>query len=191
MEVQSKFLKVIIPNAKLAYTLELIQVHDNEPTWVGINTILPNRITKLALTQHLFPQLGEYSQIKSEVVYGQDRKSRVDFCLTGNDGQPPIYIEVKNTTLAAGTLALFPDTETTRGQKHLRELTALLPQTRAVMLYFINRGDCTEFSPGDDLDPLYGKLLREAIAQGLEVLACRFEVLPAGVRYLGLATLKI
>ncbi|MBW4611999.1 MAG: DNA/RNA nuclease SfsA [Desmonostoc vinosum HA7617-LM4] len=178
------------PNRKLAYTLELIQVHDNEPTWVGVNTALPNRVVKLALAQHLFPELGDYSQIKTEVVYGQDKKSRVDFWLTGIDILP-IYLEVKNTTLAQKTLALFPDTETTRGQKHIRELMALLPLTRAVMFYFINRGDCTEFAPGDSTDPIYGKLLREAIALGLEVLPCRFDISPEGIRYLGLARLEI
>lgn len=179
------------PNRKLAYTLELIQVYDNEPTWVGVNTALPNRVVKLALEKHLFPELGNYKYIKGEVVYGQDKKSRVDFFLTGSDDDRPIYLEVKNTTFSQGTLALFPDTETTRGQKHLRELSVLLPQTRAVMLYFINRHDCTEFAPGDTTDPIYGRLLREAIALGLEVLPCRFDISPAGIRYLGLAKLKI
>jgi sugar fermentation stimulation protein A len=172
---------------KLAYTLELIQVNDNEPTWVGINTALPNRIIKLALAQHLFPELGNYTFIKGEVPYGIDKKSRIDFLLTGNDTELPVYVEVKNTTLASGRLALFPDTETTRGQKHLRELTALLPHSRAVMLYFINRADCTEFAPGDSTDPVYGKLLRNAFAMGVEILPCRFEITPIGVRYLGLA----
>jgi sugar fermentation stimulation protein A len=98
---------------------------------------------------------------------------------------------VKNTTLAQNQLALFPDTVTTRGQKHLEELTALLPSTRSVMLYFINRGDCSEFSPGDEFDPHYGQLLRQGISQGLMVLPCRFEVSPQGLRYLGLAQLSI
>lgn len=179
------------PKRKLAYTLELIQVHDNEPTWVGVNTALPNRIVKLALAKYLFPELGNYSQIKSEVVYGLDKKSRVDFFLTGSETELPIYLEVKNTTWAQGTLALFPDTETTRGQKHLRELMALRPLARSVMLYFINRGDCTEFAPGDCQDPVYGELLRQAIALGVEVLPCRFDISPEGIRYLGLAKIKI
>ncbi|MBD2355068.1 DNA/RNA nuclease SfsA [Tolypothrix sp. FACHB-123] len=179
------------PKRKLAYTLELIQVDDNYPTWVGVNTALPNQIVKLALARYLFPELGEYSHIKGEVVYGQDKKSRVDFFLTGIDAERPIFLEVKNTTWCQGSLALFPDTETTRGQKHLRELMALLPQSRAVMLYFINRGDCTEFAPGDTTDPIYSKLLRDAIALGLEVLPCRFDISPEGIRYLGLAKLKI
>jgi sugar fermentation stimulation protein A len=59
------------------------------------------------------------------------------------------------------------------------------------MLYFINRGDCTAFSPGDTTDPLYGKLLREAVAAGLEVFPCRFNVNPEGIEYLGLAELRL
>lgn len=177
-----------VPTRKLPYTWEAIEVNDNEPTWVIVNTALPNRIVKLALAQQLFPELGSYSQIRCEVPYGADRKSRVDFLLTGDR---PIYIEVKSTTWAQQRLAMFPDTETIRGQKHLRELSALLPHARAVMFYAINRGDCTQFAPGDAADPVYGQLLREAMQLGLEVLPCRFEVTPVGVRYLGLADLKI
>jgi sugar fermentation stimulation protein A len=178
-------------NRKLAYTLELIQVNDNQKAWVGVNTALPNRVIKLALEKRLFPELGEYEQVKGEVVYGKDRKSRIDFYLTGSAEERPIYLEVKNTTWCQGTLALFPDTETTRGQKHLRELMEVLPASRSVMLYFINRGDCVEFAPGDTTDPVYGQLLREAINLGLEVLPCRFDISPEGIRYLGLAKLKI
>lgn len=178
------------PTRKLPYTLEMIQVSDNDPTWVGVNTALPNRIIKLALEKFLFPELGSYSQVRFEVPYGKDKKSRVDFLLTGSDADRPIYLEIKSTTWVQGQLALFPDTETTRGQKHLRELTALLPQARPVMLYFINRGDCPFFAPGDTADPVYGKLLRAAIALGLEILPCRFEITPTGIRYLGLAESK-
>jgi sugar fermentation stimulation protein A len=172
------------PRRKLAYTWEMIQV---DSVWVGINTALPNQIIKLALEQHLFPELGSYQTVRSEVAYGQNNTSRVDFLLTG--GARSIYVEVKNTTWSIDDIAVFPDTETTRGQKHLRELTNLLPDCRAVMLYFINRGDKTKFSPGDTTDPSYGKLLRTGIDKGLEILPCRFEVDPQGVKYLGLAEL--
>lgn len=177
---------------KLPYTWEAIEVQDTVPTWVGVNTALPNRVVKAALLAHLFPELGDYSQVLGEVAYGQDKKSRVDFLLTeGEAATPRIYVEVKNTTWAQDTVVLFPDTVTTRGQKHLRELTRLLPQFRAVMLYFINRGDCTHFAPGDSADPVYGRLLREAIDLGLEVLPCRFQNTPEGLRYLGLAKLVL
>lgn len=205
------------PKRKLAYTWEAVQLQegDRPPIWVGTNTNLPNRVVRSLLERRLIPELGPYGAIRSEVKYGAGDRSRIDFVLdpvnpvgtslgdapgdasghdcSGHDLIAPsdrsIYLEVKNTTWTdGGTLALFPDTVTTRGQKHLRELTALLPEYRAVMLYFINRGDCDRFAPGDGPDPEYGRLLRVAIAQGLEVLPCRFEVTPQGFEYRGLAT---
>ncbi|MFQ4137719.1 DNA/RNA nuclease SfsA [Nodosilinea sp. PGN35] len=179
------------PKRKLAYTWELAEVRDTVPTWAGVNTALPNRVVKSLLEARQIPELGDYTTIRPEVRYGGDGKSRIDFVIAGPDAEPVTYIEVKNTTWAKGTLALFPDTVTTRGQKHLKELTALIPQAQAVMLYFINRGDCTTFAPGDVADPTYGLLLRQAVAQGVKVLPCRFEVTPAGLRYLGLAPLRL
>ncbi len=181
------------PARKLGYTWEMIQVCDpiaGEPTpatWVGVNTGMPNRIVKLALEKHLLQELGTYETIQAEVPYGTNRSSRIDFRLTGTPDDRPIYLEVRSTTWVRDRVALFPDTVTTRGQKHLKEMTALLPEARAVMLYFINRGDRTLFASGDSADPTYGELLRQGVAEGLEVLPCRFEVTPEGIRYLGLA----
>lgn len=177
------------PKRKLAYTWELIEVQDNGPAWVGTNTGLPNKVTKLALEQRLLPELGEYREIRCEVPYGADKRSRIDFLLLGAD--KPTYVEVKSTTWVQQELALFPDTVTTRGQKHLQELMALIPEANPVMLYFINRGDCPYFAPGDKADPTYGRLFRAAIAAGVKVLPCRFEVTPVGIRYLGLADLQL
>jgi sugar fermentation stimulation protein A len=174
------------PKRKLAYTWEMIQVNK---TWVGVNTGLPNRVVKLGLEKGIFPQLKNYDRIRCEFPYGRDNKSRVDFLLNGDNNLKTVYLEVKNVTLAEENLALFPDTVTTRGQKHLRELMALLPESRAIMLYFINRGDCDRFAPADSYDRLYGKMLREAVEVGVEVLPYRFEITPQGISYLGLATL--
>jgi sugar fermentation stimulation protein A len=174
------------PQRKLGYTLELIEINQ---TWVGVNTNLPNKVVKIGLEKKIFPLLGEYEQVRSEVVYGKDKKSRIDFLLTG--GEKPIYVEVKNTTYTKGNLAIFPDTETTRGQKHLDELMSIMPESRGVMLYFINRGDCDQFAPGDDTDPVYGQLLRKAVKQGLEILPCKLAVTPEGISYLGLAEIKL
>lgn len=173
------------PKRKLAYTWEMIQI---DSTWVGTNTAIPNRVVKLALEQKLFPELAtRYNKVRSEVPYGKDNKSRIDFLLTGGELQPPIYVEVKSVTLSTSNVALFPDTVTTRGQKHLLELSQLVPDIKAIMLYFINRGDCDTFAPSDRCDPKYGELLRQAVAKGVEVLPYRFEITPQGISYLGLA----
>jgi sugar fermentation stimulation protein A len=171
------------PRRKLAYTWEAIDING---TWVGVNTFLPNRVVKILLENRTIGELDGYETVRSEVPYGEGNRSRIDFLLTG--GERPIYLEVKNTTLAAGTVAMFPDTESTRGQKHLEELMAA---SRAVMLYFINRSDCTHFAPGKSADRRYTELLQLAIQQGLEVLPCRFDVSAEGISYLGLADLSI
>ena len=99
----------------------------------------------------------------------------------------PIYVEVKNTTWSDGDLALFPDTVTERGQKHLVELTALVPGARAVLVPCLSRGDVTRFAPGDSADPRYGELFRAAAAAGVEVLPCRYSFDATAVTWLGLA----
>lgn len=175
------------PKRKLAYTWEMIGVNqDTKPTWVGVNTAMPNRIIKLALEQKLLPELsGRYHTIRTEVPCGSEKKSRLDFLLS--DRHTSTYLEVKSATWAEGNTALFPDTVTTRGQKHLRELMGVLGATKAGILYFINRGDCDRFAPGDARDPIYGELLREAIAKGVEVFPYRFEITPQGIYFRGFA----
>jgi sugar fermentation stimulation protein A len=176
------------PNRKLAYTWELIQV-DDPPTWVGVNTSLPNRAVRKLLEAGAIAPLAQYQELRSEVPYGQE-KSRIDFLLTDAKGKST-YIEVKNTTWTDGPLALFPDTVTTRGQKHLRELMGVVPEARAGLIYFVNRGDCTAFAPGDTRDPEYGVLLRQAVDCGVEVYPCGFEVSPEGITFTGVLPLKL
>lgn len=176
------------PKRKLAYSWEAIYLDDQ---WIGINTSLPNRIIGNMLEHHLIPELEPYSNVRSEVAYGQE-KSRIDFLLTETATNRQIYVEVKNTTWAIANLALFPDTVTTRGQKHLRELMNVMDnptqQTESALIFFINRGDCDRFASGDQADPEYGNLLKTAIAKGVKVLPCRFEIEPPHVIYRGLAS---
>ncbi|MDX1977327.1 MAG: DNA/RNA nuclease SfsA [Pseudanabaenaceae cyanobacterium bins.68] len=174
------------PQRKLAYTWEMIEV---DQVWVGINTAMPNRIIGHMLRHQMLNSLPSYQLVQPEVKYGAEG-SRIDFLLAGSSHNT--YLEIKNTTWAEADLALFPDTVTTRGQKHLRELSQICAATsQAVILYFINRADCSVFAPGDRADPVYGQLLRQAIAAGVQVLACRFAVSPEAVKYLGLAELLL
>ncbi len=175
------------PKRKLKHTWEAIQI---DGTWVGVNTAAPNRIVARGLAEGWFPELAGFTKLKREAPYGS-QKSKIDFLLTAADGSLT-YVEVKNTTWCRGNRALFPDTVTTRGQKHLQELMEMAAAGhRAVMLYFIHRGDCHEFSPGDDKDPEYGALLRQAVGCGVEILPYRFAVSPEGVECLGKAAVML
>ncbi|NMF57687.1 DNA/RNA nuclease SfsA [Pseudanabaena yagii] len=174
------------PKRKLAYSWEAIYLDDE---WIGINTSLPNRVIGYMLDRHLLPELEPYTTVKSEVAYGNE-KSRIDFLLTDDNCHKKTYVEVKNTTWCIGNLALFPDTVTTRGQKHLRELMSVISEdTNAALIFFINRGDCDRFAAGAKADPEYDRLLTEAIARGVKVLPCRFKIEPTKITYLGLANL--
>jgi sugar fermentation stimulation protein A len=184
------------PARKLAWTWEQAEVPgaDGEPVWVGVNTALPNHLVRATIeTGSLEPWLGPIGAIRAEVPYGEGRRSRIDLLLTpAPQATDPrlIYLEVKNTTWSDGDLALFPDTVTERGQKHLQELMALLPEARAVLLPCLSRADVTRFAPGDRADARYGDLFRQALAAGVEVLPCRFSFSAAAVHWLGLATVE-
>ncbi len=184
------------PARKLAFTWEQAEVPgaSGEPIWVGINTALPNRLVRATIEAGLLkPWLGPIGAIRAEVPYGKGRRSRIDLLLTPVEGASdprPVYVEVKNTTWTTGDLALFPDTVTERGQKHLNELMALLPEARAVLLPCLSREDVQRFAPGDAADPAYGELFREALARGVEVLPCRYRFEAECISWLGLATVE-
>jgi len=155
-------------NDKRKYRLswQAVQVGD---TWVNVDTGLPNAEVFCAITEGRVPALVGYANAKREVKYGTN--SRIDVLLE-DDKKGLCYVEVKNTTLVDGDVAMFPDAVTSRGLKHLGELTEVVRQGhRAVQFFFVSRNDVTSFRPADDIDPAYCKGLREAAAAGVEVIA--------------------
>ena len=67
---------------KLPFTWEQVCVKDqnNEEVWVGINTLFANKLIKKVIERNLFQEIiGEVETIKSEVLYGKDKKSRSCF----------------------------------------------------------------------------------------------------------------
>ncbi|MBC2735091.1 MAG: DNA/RNA nuclease SfsA [Desulfobacteraceae bacterium] len=154
------------PKRKYPYTWELIQMPDS---LVGVNTLVPNRLVKHAIRTDQVAPLRGYTEVRSEVQMGA--RSRVDLMLQDDD-RGTCHVEIKNCTMVRDGLARFPDAVTTRGLKHLHELTAQLSErNRSVMFYLIQRMDAEEFRPADDIDPAYGKALRQAVARGVEILA--------------------
>ena len=168
------------PTRKLAWTWEQAEVPgaDGQPCWVGINTALPNRLIRAAIEAGCLKDVVDPTvEISPEVAYGENKRSRIDLLLTPkSDSADPrkIYVEIKNTTWSEGSLALFPDTVTERGQKHLRELMSVLPNARALLVPCISRDDLHAFAPGDSADPRYGELFRQAVSRGVEVFPCAF-----------------
>jgi sugar fermentation stimulation protein A len=161
---------------KYRHSWQAIQVGD---TWVNVDTGLPNAEVHAALVEGRVPALADYDTARREVKYGQN--SRIDVLLERADGSR-CYVEVKNTTLADGDVALFPDAVTERGRKHLGELAAMVAEGhRAVQFFFVSRDDVTSFRPADHIDPAYAEALRAAAAAGVEVMAWSARVEPDSI----------
>jgi len=138
---------------------------------VSIDSHVPNRLTEEAIRQRLLPEFDGYDLVSSEYIY---EDSRFDFLLSHEDRR--MLLEVKSCTLVRGSRALFPDAPTQRGQRHLRTFMSALEQAfEATVLFVVQRADAGSFSPNDDTDPEFGKVLREAASRGVRVYAynCR------------------
>lgn len=165
---------------KLPFTLEW--THSGE-SWIGVNTHRANRIVEEALLANQIAPFKDYGNIKAEEKY---EDGRIDFFLSEHNEKPDCFIEVKNVTLKSldcADLALFPDTVTTRGLKHLKLLERIVTEDkRAAMIYLVNREDVTKFSPAAQIDPNYANALTQAHKCGVEVYAYQVKITPPQCR---------
>ena len=166
------------PKRKLGYGWRLVD-HENGH-FTGVDTALPNRAVKAALIAGQVPALSNYGTVRPEVKYGEN--SRIDFLLT-QAGLPDAYVEVKSATLSRKPgLVEFPDSVTARGTKHLGELAHMARLGhRAVLLYLVQRTDCTAFAVAADIDPNYAAAFVNARAVGLETLIISTQITPEQV----------
>ncbi|MCP4873077.1 MAG: DNA/RNA nuclease SfsA [Proteobacteria bacterium] len=161
------------PKRKLKWTWELAEVAPG--VLLGVNTFLANRIAQEAVEAGLVPGLNDVSTIEREVKL--DETTRSDLRVDGR-----VWIEVKNVTLADGRRGRFPDAPTSRGQKHLAALARAVGRgDRGMLLHLVLRPDIDVVEPADDVDPDWGRAIREAAAAGVEVVAIGAEVSPEGI----------
>jgi len=170
------------PKRKLNYGWRLVD-HENGH-FTGVDTALPNRAIKAALMDRQIAPLAGYTAVRPEVKYGEN--SRIDFLLT-EPGLPDAYVEVKSATLSRREgLVEFPDSVTKRGAKHLGELAQMARDGhRAVLLYLVQRTDCSTFSVAADIDPAYAAAFADARAAGLETHVIGTHISPDGVSVAG------
>jgi len=161
------------PNRKLKYTWEMIRVGKS---LVGVNTTHSNQIVQDAIHRKKVTELLGYSSLRREVKYGNN--SRIDILLEAPK-RPDCFVEVKSVSLRRGARAEFPDAVTTRGTKHLSELTNQVKAgNRAVMFYLVQREDCAGFTVARDIDMQYAEALANAIDAGVEVYCYKCKLTP-------------
>ena len=149
------------PNRKTKFDLIMVQKGER---LINMDSQAPNIAAKEWL---LAGGLGEISELKGEYTHGD---SRFDFSFM-KDGRR-CFLEVKGVTLENDGICAFPDAPTERGAKHLRGLTKLAKEGfGAYVLFVIQMADVKYIHPNDATDPNFGKALREASANGVQVLA--------------------
>jgi len=150
---------------KLKYTLQIIEANKK---LVGINTHLTNKIIMESLQKEKIEDLKKYQEIKSEVKFSEN--TRFDFLISNNTKK--CFLEIKNVTLVRkNNIAEFPDSVTSRGTKHLKELiNAKKKGYESYILYLIQREDCKSFQIAKDLDREYKNTFDFALKNGVKVL---------------------
>lgn len=156
------------PNRKTKF--DLITVQKGERL-INMDSQAPNAAVKEWL---LAGGLGEIQNLRAETVHGD---SRFDFSFTLDE--KTCFLEVKGVTLEEDGICAFPDAPTERGVKHLRGLTRAAKEGYgAYVLFVIQMPDVKYLHPNDATDPAFGAALREAAANGVQVIAMDCAVAP-------------
>lgn len=152
-----------------------LSVTENKHT-ICVNTIRANQLVVEAIQNKKIDELTKYNTLKTEVKYGSEN-SRIDILISENS-LPDCYIEVKSVTLLgeAGQ-GYFPDAVTTRGQKHLRELSEIAQNGQKAVLFFaVLHSGIEKVSIAHHIDQQYYSLLIDAIESGVTVLCYQAEM---------------
>ena len=168
------------PKRKYRYSWEMTE--NLQGVMVGVHTGITNTLVSEAIEGGVIEELQGYGTIRREVKYGEEG-SRIDLLLQDHADGRDCYVEIKNvTTCDEDAFGFFPDAVSRRASKHLRELMAMVAQgQRAVIFFCVQRGDVERVRPADEVDPLYGDTLRQALAAGVEALAYRARVTPGEI----------
>jgi len=146
--------------------------------WVNIESIFTNEIFRQEY--HKLEKLNHLEIIRSEFTLGG---SRFDFLMKDTVSGKKEIVEIKGATLVENQIALFPDSPTKRGARHVKELGEALDKGwNAHIVFIIKRRDATSFMPNEKMDQKFTQELRLAIQKGVKVTAAICDYDPVNKR---------
>ncbi|MDQ7050982.1 MAG: DNA/RNA nuclease SfsA [Enterobacterales bacterium] len=162
------------PKRKYPYTWVLTQ--DDQGDRLCINTHLANPLVATAVETNKIAEIGVGLTLNREVKYGQEN-SRIDLLTTDNQGKKN-FIEVKSVTLKESDgLGYFPDAQTLRGQKHIRELIQCKADGHDATLFFmVMHTGINQLKMAQHIDPVYADLIQQAVLNGVKILAYKASI---------------
>jgi sugar fermentation stimulation protein A len=163
-------------NAKRKYrhSLEIVETAKSHLAYV--NTLRINRIVEEALTSRII-DIGANpgSKIVREVpIPGES--GRFDFSVD------EILIEVKSVTYERGGVGYFPDAVSVRATRHVRALERCRADgMRAILLFCVAHSGVNRVTTANRIDPVYASAVRDALDQGVEVIAFGCSISPVEI----------
>ena len=162
------------PTRKTKYTLVLVR---HGSIWVSVYPAFANKLVAEGLIDGTIDCLGKFQKFRAETKRGN---SRFDFEILFSSGIG--YIEVKSVSWVERGVGKFPDAPTERGKKHLRELIQLKREgLRSVVFFVSQRYDTRSITSADEIDPEFGRYLREARDVGVEIYGYNCKVTRSAV----------
>ncbi|WP_161568915.1 DNA/RNA nuclease SfsA [Exiguobacterium sp. SL-9] len=170
------------PRRNTAFTVEAISI-DADRQWIGIHRGRVNDFVEHCLQTNVISAFPSPRHMERETVV---RESRLDFKVNG------VYMEVK-APLAELFVTPLPrferrpltrPIETERLMRHLETLIATLPETKRAVLLYVFLYDAPAFTgnPNRNHDARIRQMLRDAIADGLEIWQVNGELTTEGIR---------
>ena len=122
---------------------------------VLLHTHFANEAAEWLLRSRRVPGLEDWEVRRREVAVGH---SRFDFLL--ERGTETLFLEVKSTSQFRERMAMFPDSPTVRGKKHVLELAALAEKGYGTAVLFLVHSQSPDFFlPSWHLDPEFSAAL--------------------------------
>jgi sugar fermentation stimulation protein A len=144
--------------------------------WVLINSGFHSDLAQDLIESGFVEEFACYKVDRREYTYN---KSRIDFLLSNSENSnnnEKMLVEVKGCTLVENGLARFPDAPTTRGKRHVEELTRALGEGfESAVLFLVLSEDAVRFTPNRVTDPKFSDALEFAHRRGVTVIPYVFE----------------
>ncbi len=165
-----------IRGSKLSYRLFSVEYHGG---FAVIDTGLQELSFASAVEAGMIPWLRD-CRVKTRAP--RIGRHRLDYLLSCIGEE--LLVETKSAVLADSEgYALYPDTPSLRGRKHVELLLSLAREGRKVLLLFIAAfPNAKGFKPNRQIDPVLARLVSEAAKAGVNVKSIGLMFEPAGGR---------
>ncbi|MEM1964771.1 MAG: DNA/RNA nuclease SfsA [Candidatus Caldarchaeum sp.] len=135
-----------------------------------VDTRLQSKAFEAAFKNGLIEWLRGCRMAGKEVVV---KNVRIDYVFVDEKGRR-IFVELKSAVyLRQDGAAMYPDTVSTRGRRHIQTLTLLSRQSPSIIVFIAAHPRAKSFTPCDEGDPEIRKLLQKAVTAGVKVYAVK------------------